>query len=256
MKKVLNIAICLSIVLAAVLYAAKTPTDFGGGLKGFLKTKVGATSTLTNGWVVFTGMGAKDQLQITEANNVKGIMLDGGKIIKQKGKISGTIDSIVIATQVPDITDPANIITTLTGNEKLSIKLKGVNVGTVLAKTMKMVLVNDISGAIAGTAAKGVKIMTQDGGIEGDATEDVLVGAYDYAVGGAEVNIPVTTMIKAIKAKKGSIGYVDATEATPAKVGKTKWIAKIQSAGTVHVKSTADWSSKNKNVTLDTIVTE
>ena len=257
MKKVLNIAICLSIVIAAIVYAGTTKTDFDkGGLKGQLKSKGAATVSETNGWVVFANMTDKDQVIITAASNVKGVIMDNGKMLKQKGKISGTIDNIVIATQVPDITDPDNIVTTLAGNEKLSIKLKGINVGTVLAKTMKMVLVNDISGAIAGTATKGVKIMTQDGGIEGDATEDVLVGAYDYAVGGSEVNIPVTTMIKAIKAKKGSIGYVDATEATPAKVGKTKWIAKIQSAGTVHVKNTADWSSKNKNVTLDTIVTE
>ena len=252
MKKVLNIAICLSIVIAAVVYAGTTKTDFDkGGLKGQLKSKGAATVSETNGWVVFANMTDKDQVIITAASNVKGVIMDNGKMLKQKGKISGTIDNIIIATQAPDITDPANIITTLAGNEKLSIKLKGVNVGTVLAKTMKMVLVNDISGAIAGTATKGVKIMTQDGGIEGDATEDVLVGAYDYAVGGSEVNIPVTTMIKAIKAKKGSIGYVDATEATPYKPSKTKWIAKIQSAGKVRVKSTSDWSSKNKNVTLE-----
>ena len=236
MKKVLSIAICLSIVIAAVVYAAKVPTDFGGGLKGFLKTKAPAAAfTETNGWVVFTGLDAKSQLQITEATAVKGIILNDAKIIKQKGKISGNIDSIVMATTASSVIDPSVVIATLAGNDKLSIKLKGINVGTVLAKTMKMVLVNDINGAIAGTTAKGVKIMTQDGNIAGDATERALVGAYDIAIAGVETTVPVATTIKAIKAKKGSIGYVDALNATAAKAGKTKWIAKVASSGDVLV---------------------
>ena len=237
MKKVLNVALCLAIITSAVVFAA-TKIDFTlGGLTGQLKTKASATVSETNGWVVFDNMGEKDSVTISAiSGNVTGILMDGGKLLKQKGKITGNIDNIIIASQAPDITNPDNIVTTLAGNEKLSIKLKGVNVGTVLAKTIKMVLVNDINGAIGGTAAKGVKIMTQDGNIQGDATERVLVGAYDYAVAGiGETNIAVTTMIKAIKAKKGMIGYVDATTATAAKAGKTKWIAKVASAGDVLV---------------------
>ena len=255
MKKIVNIVLCLSIVASAVVYAA-TKIDFNkGGITGQLKTKLAATVIETNGWVVFSNMGEKDSVTIEAIDNSvqaePRILLDGGKLIKQKGKIFGNINSIVIAAQVPDITNPSNIVTTLAGNDKLSIKLKGINIGTVLAKTMKMVLVNDINGAIAGTNPKGIKIMTQDGDIAGDdATEPALVGAYDYTVGIVETTIPVETKIKSIKAKKGRIGYLDAREATPAKPGKTKWVAKIETGGEVHVKSLADWSTKNKNVKL------
>ena len=257
MKKVLNIAICLSIVIAAVVYAAdKIPISMAG-LTAELKTSVGATVSETNGFVLLSGMGDKDSLTITGVDNVKGIVMDGGKMIKQKGKINGYIDNIIFATEAPSITDPTLIVATLAGNEKLSIKLKGISVGTVLAKQMKLVLVDSLSGAIAGNNAKGVKIMTSLD-IAGDATERVLVGAYDIIPTGSsvEVNVPVATTIKSIKAKKGMIGYVDAVNATPAKPGKTKWSAKVAGAGDVEVASLADWSTKNKNVTLVQPVTQ
>ncbi len=255
MKKVLNIAICLSIVIAAVVYAAdKIPISMAG-LTAELKTSVGATVSETNGFVLLSGMGDKDSLTITGVDNVKGIVMDGGKMIKQKGKINGYIDNIIFATEAPSITDPTLIVATLAGNEKLSIKLKGISVGTVLAKQMKLVLVDSLSGAIAGNNAKGVKIMTTTD-IAGDVTERLLVGAYDYNVGAGEMNIPVATTIKSIKAKKGVISYVDALNATPAKPGKTKWSAKVAGAGDVEVASLADWSTKNKNVTLVQPVTQ
>ena len=257
MKKVLNIAICLSIVIAAVVYAADKIDINMAGLTGQLKTSVGATVSETNGFVILSGMGDKDSLTITGVDNVKGIVMDGGKLIKQKGKIAGYIDSIIIAKEAPSITDPTLIVATLAGNDKLSIKLKGISVGTVLAKNMKLVLVNDISGVLAGTlmSGKGIKVLTTLD-IAGDAGERMLIGAYDYNVGPGEEEIPVATQIKSIKAKKGMIGYVDALNATPAKVGKTKWTAKIQSAGDVEVASLADWSTKNKNVTLVQPVTQ
>lgn len=234
--KTLKIITCVTIIVASLVYAGTTKIDFNlAGLTGQLKTKGAAIVTETNGWISFTGMGTKDQVIITAASAVKGVHMDGGKLIKQKGKITGNIESIVIATAAPDITNPNNIVTTLAGNDKFTVKLKGVNVGTIIAKTMKMVLVNDINGAVGGTTAKGVKIMTQDGDIAGDAMDDALVGGYDYAVGGVEQTIPVETKIKTIKAKKGAIGYVDAMNATAAKPGKTKWIAKVPSVEDVLV---------------------
>ena len=240
--KALKILVCITIVLAAVLYAAKTPTDFGGGLKGFLKTKAPAAAfTNQDGWIVFTGLDAKSQIQITEATAVKGIVVNDAKQIKQKGKISGDINSIVVADNVPVIVD-GKIVNgvTLAGNEKFSVKLKGINVGTVLASKMKMVLVDSLSGILAGNNAKGIKVMTQDGDLAGaDAANRAVVGLTD-----------VPTMIKMVKAKKGKIEWVDATAATPAKPGKTKWMAKVAGTGDVLVKSAADWNAKSKNVTF------
>ena len=236
--KALKIIVCLTIVIAAVLYAAKTPTDFGGGLKGFLKTKAAAAAfTNDNGWIIFTGLDAKSQIQITEAASVVGIVVNDAKQIKQKGKIAGTIDNIVVGTDVLDAAGNVDL-TKLAGNAKFSVKLKGVNVGTVLATDMKMVLVNGLNGTLAGNNAKGIKVMTQDGDLAGaDAANRAVVGLAT-----------VPTMIKMVKAKKGKIEYVDATEATPAKVGKTKWMAKVAGTGDVLVKSKADWNAKSKNV--------
>ena len=250
MKKVLNIAICLTIVISAVVYAATKIDINEGGLTAQIKTKATAGYELTNGWIVITGMGDKDSLTISGADMpTGGIVMNGGKMIKQKGKIFGYIDNIIIATQAPDILNPDNIVTTLAGNEKLSIKLKGISVGTVLAKQMKLVLVDNLSGAIAGNNAKGVKIMTTTDivGDAGGTTDRLLVGAYDYS---GDLEIKVDTKLHSVKAKKGMISNVDAMNATPAKAGKTKWSAKILGAGDVEVASLADWSSKNKNVTL------
>ena len=259
MKKVLNIALCLSIVISAVVYAA-TKIDFDlGGLTGQLKTKLAASVTETNGWVVFSDMGEKDLVTVYAVDNVKGIVMDGGKLLKQKGSIVGNIDSIVIAQEAPSIVDPSVIVSTLAGNDKLSIKLKGISVGTIIAKNMKMVIVNDIDGALGGTLAsgKGIKVLTT-GDIAGDATERMLVGAYDYNVGGEDINIPVATMIKSIKSKKGAIGYVDASNATAAKPTKTKWIAKVPSNGDVLVAAGQFDAVKSlkKNVVLTEPVTQ
>ena len=258
MKKVLNIAICLSIVIGAVVYATDKIAINDAGLTAELKTKVGATYSVTNGFVVIQGAGPKDSLTIVGADMPNGgIIMNDAKMIKQKGKIFGYIDSIIMATDASSIIDPSVVIGTLSGNPKFSIKLKGITVGTVLAKDMKLVLVDSITGAIAGNNAKGVKIMTSLN-IEGSATEDVLVGAYDIIPtgSGVEVNVPVATTIKSIKAKKGAIGYVDALNATAAKPGKTKWTAKVASGGDVEVAAVGDWSSKNKNVTLVEPITQ
>jgi len=248
--KAIKIIVCLTIVVAAIAYAGATKTEFAGGV---LISKGAATVGETNGWLVFAGMGEKDQVQITGTVNPN-ISMDGGKMIKQKGKVTGLISNLIVvatgSTAADAIADP----TKLGGNEKFQVKLKGFQIGTVLAKTAKQYQVASIFGAAAGTGAKGIKIMTMDkaaGDIQGTATERVVIGGYRN-----ETNlVPVTTMIKLIKAK-GKIGYVDATLATAAKAGKTKWGAKSPSDGDVLVKSLADWAEakKNKNVTLATNV--
>ncbi len=240
--KAIKIIVCLTIVVAAIAYAAKVPTVFSPGLEGFLKTKAPAAAFTNIGeWVVFSGLDAKSQLQITKADGASILVNGAVKMIKQKGKIGGTLNNIILGESATPLLDPANPVFVLDGNEKFSVKLKGVNVGTVMATSMKMVLVNDLSGKLAGTNLKGIKVMTQDGGIEGTPAAPVVIG---------DANVP--TMLKLVKAKKGAIGYVDATLATPAKVAKTKWGAKVQSAGTVQVAALADWAEakKNKNVTL------
>ncbi|MCK5851698.1 hypothetical protein KAH27_01605 [bacterium] len=240
MKKILSIAICSAIVIAAVVYAAKPLSIDTPQLKAYIKTKAaGAAWMQTNDWFVFTGYDAKSQIQIVDAQGAN-LLINDIKLIKQKGKVSGNIENIIMGTSATPILDPANPVFVLSGNDKLSIKLKGVNVGTVLATKMKMVLVNGLDGLLAGTNPKGVKVMAQDGDIAG-------ASAANRAVIGTAI---VPTMLHSVKAKKGMILNVDATEATPAKAGKTKWTAKIAGAGDVQVKSLADWSTKNKNVTL------
>ena len=239
MKKSICIVIFSTILISSILYAAKpldidTPT-----LKGFIKTKDSKEFVETNGWIIFKGLDAKSQIQITEANGAN-ILVNDAKMIKQKGKVSGNINNIIIGTSESDMADCSDLV--LAGNEKFSVKLKGINIGSVVAKDMKMVLINDLSGCLTGTNPKGIKIMTQDGGIEGTEANPVIIGAY-----WCNNNlIEVPTKIKMVKAKKGAIGYVNACNATPAKIGKTKWGAKVQSSGSVCVRRLSDWMTPSK----------
>ena len=47
-------------------------------------------------WVVFTGLDAKSQLQITKADGAS-ILINDAKMIKQKGKIAGTVQVAALA---------------------------------------------------------------------------------------------------------------------------------------------------------------
>ena len=238
--KTLKIIVCLSIVVAAIVYAAKTPTDFSADVAGFLKTKATVAVTETNGWLIFKGMDAKSQLQLTKADNNANILLDNGKMVKQKGgKVTGALGSILVGTSASDMATPTDVV--YAGNDKFSIKLKGISVGTVIASSMKMVFVNGLNGTLAGGNAKGLKVMTELDLAGADAANRAVVGLAT-----------VPTVIKMVKSKKGKIEWVDATAATPVKAGKTKWKAKVAPSGDVQVADLAAWAEakKNKNVTL------
>ena len=239
--KAIKIIVCLSIVVAAIVYAGATKTEFPGGLL-ITKAVPPAEVVVTNDWTIFTGMGEKDQVQIIDPSALSlNIAMDGGKLIKQKGKIFGTIDNLIIGP-VEAATDHA----LLGGNEKFQVKLKGFQIGTVLAKSVKQYLVAGIYGTVAGDNPKGIKILAIDkvaGDIQG-ATTRVNVGLAD-----------VPTTLKLVKAK-GKIGNVDATTATvvAGKEGKIKWLAKApaDNAGDVLVAAglfAIDKSAK-KNVVL------
>ncbi len=239
--KAIKIMICVTLVVAALLYAGKTPTVFNADVEGFLKTKAaGATWTNLNGWLIFTGLDAKSQIQLTKADNDARILVNDAKQIKQKGKIAGNLGDILVGTSASSMATPTDVV--YGGNAKFSVKLKGVNLGTVIAKDMKMVLVNSLNGVLAGDNAKGIKVMTQDGDLAGADSNNVAV------VGLAAV----PTKLKMVKAKKGKVEYVDAYQATAAKVGKTKWMAKVAGTGDVKVKAGQFDVAKSakKNVTL------
>ena len=229
--KVVNIIACCALVIAALVYAGATPTVFAPGLEGFVKSKGAPTWTETNmygqTWVVFEGMTANDQLQLTKADGVS-VMVNDIKQIKQKGKIAGDMPNVVVGTGID----------ALGGNEKTMLKLKGVNVGTVLASTLKMVQVNSLYGGVAGSGAKGVAVST---------TLDVApaVGGAARVFVGTPGNV---TMVKGIKAK-GKIEYVDALNSVAAKAGKTKLSAKVAPTGDVLVQA-GQYSPKSKNVIL------
>lgn len=228
--KVMNITVCCALAIAALVYAAKTPEVFAPGLEGFVKSKGTPVWTATNAhgqtWVIFEGMGPNDQIQLTKADDVS-IMVNDIKQIKQKGKIAGNIPNLIIGSGH----------VTLGGNEKSMVKLKGVNVGTVLASTMKMVMVNSLYGGIAGSGAKGLAVKASQDVAGADADNRVFVGTED--------NI---TMVKGIMAK-GAIEYVDALNSTAAKAGKTKLKAKVAPTGDVLVPA-GQYSPKSKNVNL------
>lgn len=243
--------ICLLLAAAAIIYAAKTPEVFGPGVEGFLKTKsttaawtvVTNTPGTTDGiiWVVFTGLDAKSQIQLTKCEDAS-IIVNDAKQIKQKGKISGSAKTLMFGTP--------NDLNTLNfgGNPKAMIKLKGVNVGTVLAGSIKMVQCNDLTGGHVGSdSAKGV-LLKAEGNVAGaDAANRVMIGKVPSQPG---ATIPATK-IKGISAK-GAIEYADAVNTVAAKPTKTKLKAKLPPTGDVLV-SAGQYSEKSKNVTLTVV---
>ncbi len=238
--KTLKIIVCLTIVIAAIVYAKKVPTDFSSDLAGFLKTKSATASFVnTNGWVIFKGLDAKSQIQLTKADNNANILVNDAKMIKVKGKFTGSLGSVIVGTSASDMKTPTDVV--YAGNSKFSIKLKGISVGTIIAKDMKAAFANDLSSAFAGSNAKGISLMTELDIAGASATNRAVIGIAG-----------VPTVLKAVKSKKGKIENVDATLATPAKVGKTKWKAKVAGSGNVTVAKLDDWAAakKNKNVIL------
>ena len=111
MKKSICIAICSTIFLSSILYAAKVPTVFSPGLEGFLKTKAPAANyTNLNDWVIFTGLDAKSQIQLTTADLDANILVNDAKLIKQKGKIAGSLANILVDSSASEMADPTDVV--------------------------------------------------------------------------------------------------------------------------------------------------
>ncbi len=220
MKIYICIAICSTILLSSFLYAAK-PLDIDTlTLKGFIKTKASKEFVETNGWIIFTGLDAKSQIQITVANGAN-ILVNDAKMIKQKGKVSGNINNFIIGTSASLMADTNDVV--YAGNSKFLAKLKGFNFGNIIAKEMRMAYFNNFCGTLAGTNPKGIKIMTQDGGIVGTSNRFAKIGLPE-----------IPTMVKMINLKKGGcIGYLDLMDASPSKPLKSKNKCRLRCCGPI-----------------------
>jgi len=226
--------------------STKDGTIFGPGVEGYLKTKSPDaawynTNMFGHDWVVFVGLDAKTQLQLTKCSQAN-IIVNDIKQIKQKGKISGTANTIIFGT--PNSLNDMNF----GGNAKAMIKLKGIRIGTVATASQKMVQCNDLFGGLIGSdTVKGVKIKAEGSVAGADAANVMYLGKLPMQ----PMTYVPATKIKGVSAK-ASIENVDAVNTIAAKPGKTKMKAKLPPTGKTRVIG-GQYSPKSKNVDFEEI---
>ncbi len=242
MKKVLNVALCLTLIVAALVYAKKNPFTVGD-LVGY-STKSTLTGVETNGWIVLTGGTDRDKVVVTAGVDKKKIILDTGKAFQTK-KISGNLDTLLIGSF--GVNPVGEIAGFAPGAIKL-VKMKGATIGTVMAKGLKMVMADSVAKVATdgGFKGKGVKVKTKAGNIGGTATDRGWLGVPDDNPLAATLGEGVCTIKGAFA--KGAIDNLD-IYAKPHKAGKGKLKGKTPGAVTVAAGKASDWT-KLKNVTV------
>lgn len=243
--KALKAIACMLIVLAAIAYALDWK-DFGIAVK--TKTVydvVQVTDGSGANWLVATGGDAKSKIQFLGGTdpNTK-ILLDNVGAVSAKGITD--IDTLAIGSLagVPD-GSLADFMAKYQPNgtaKGVAFKLKGVIVGTVLAKNLKGVSALQV-GSVAGGNPKGVNIAAAAG--VGGKIDTSSVLAY---IGVPQaVNPDLVTTVKAIKAKQTAGNVV--IYAGAAKPGSTKISAKQGAAGLgVFAVNPGDFSPKSSPV--------
>ena len=208
--KATKIIIASLLVIAAVAYAAKVPVKFCEGLEGFCKPDTATPVVTTEGEYTIvdfgTQLGEKGQVQFTTVNGEKIIVkAQTGKAIAQKGgKVVGKLD-------------------TVDAGDNVALKLKGISLGTVAAKSLKSAQVAEIYGGLAaGNFAKGSAVK--------------VIGKIDGTASGS---------LKSLQA--GSFGTVDGLGITTPK----KFTVKSKSGGTIYLSNDMNGKTKAKGVTVE-----
>jgi hypothetical protein len=247
--------IIVAICGALLGLAAKVPTVFGPGVEGFLKYPKSVipapTFVATNGWVVFQGADTKTSIQFTKLEGANLLMYGTIKGISYKAAVKGAIG---IATNVlfGTSTSTPNQNWNPGGNAKLTVKLKGVHVGTVAATDINLVQVQNLGindhdlfcGGFAGKRTlngkeQGAAIMAY-GDIRGASPSNrVYFGHAGWPM----------TIVRSIKAN-GMIGCVDMTMCgvPPGKDGKTIIKAKVPAPPGCDILTASPNPFKGKNV--------
>lgn len=268
--KALKYIVCLALITASLIYAAKNilgPTsegllfvanDPGMGLEEYTVTNELGIKT----WVVLTGGGPKSAVTIDGKDGASpvnaNILVNEAKMVKGK-KVFGTIDNLIFGVFSPvGVFNPQHlgIMTNYSPGTGIILKLKGITVGTVIAGDNKMVQVDAIKNFAtdSGYKAKGAKVMTYAGNVGGPSDVDKgwlgvppemqpIAALADYSTG---------CLVKQVKAK-GAVDSLDVYASGIEKNGapKSKMMAK-PGGGTVNLITQTGWridKFKGVNVT-------
>ena len=241
--KVIKIIVCLTIVVAAIAYAGGNIIDIGGaewGSKEELKVEVVTDTDSGQKFYLLTGGNPKTKLAAKKipVGNIN-IVIDAAKMV-QTVKATGSISNIIAGTVdttsfVMDASSnkSGSVVANLTLGTLDMVKMKGMGVGTVLAKGMKMVMADSVENVAtdAGFKGKGIKIMSKVGAV--GAGSNTWVG---IATGGAVSLADVTAdkcKVKMIKAKAAVDVTLNASGLGSADKPKSKVMAKV--AGTTYI---------------------
>ncbi len=246
--KVLKIIACLLLIVSAMAYALSWQ-DFGIAVK--TKTVydvVQVTDGSGANWLVATGGDVKSKIQFLGGTTPDTkILLDNVGAVSAKGITD--VDTLAIGTvsAVPD-GSLADFMAKYQPNgtpKGVAFKLKGVIVGTVLAKTLKNVAALNV-GSVAGGNPKGVNIVAA--GSLGGKIDDTSVFAYIGVPAGVKPDL--VTTVKGLKAKQTAANMI--IYAGAAKPAKTKIAAKQGAAGAgIFAVNPGDWSPKSSPIPQD-----
>lgn len=137
--KTFKIVACLVMVVAALAYAGLPPISVGGLV--FKGVKAAGTMVETNGWIVVSGYDLKTTFQLDKTSPAptgQKIVIAQGKALKASLKTPGNFDTIIYGQFVSGAEGDLSQLTLndpLTqGGKSFGVSLKGVTVGTVIAK--------------------------------------------------------------------------------------------------------------------------
>ena len=269
--KMFTYGVCLIIVAASLVYAAKNvlgPTseglvfvanDPGMALEEYVVTNGVGIKT----WVVITGGGPKSKLTLDGKDGASpqeaNILINQAKMITAK-KVFGSIENLIFGVFSPvGVFNPEHlgVMTNYSPGDGLIVKMKGVTVGTVIASDNKMVQVDAIEkfATDSGFKAKGAKVMSYAGNVGGpdDANKGWLGVPPEMQPIAALADYGPGCQIKMVKAK----GAVDALEVYASGIEKSgkpksKMMAK-PGGGTVDLINQTGWRiDKFKGVSVTT----
>jgi hypothetical protein len=269
--KAIKYIMCLTLISASLIFAVKNvlgPTsegllfvanDPGMGLEEYTVTNDLGIKT----WVILTGGGPKSKVTLDGKDGASpvdaNILINEAKMIKGK-KAFGTVDNLIFGVFSPvGQFNPQHlgIMTNYSPGTGITIKLKGVTVGTVIAGDNKLVQVDAVKNFAtdSGFKAKGAKVMSFAGNVGGPSEVDKgwlgvppemqpIAALADYSEG---------CQIKMVKAK-GAIDSLDVYASGIEKKGSPK--SKMQAkpgGGTVNLITQTGWrTDKFKGVNVTT----
>ena len=135
--KTFKLIACIAVVVAALVYAGAPPIVVGG--LSFVAPKSTGSITTTNGWIVIKGYDEKTTIQLDKTSAKPAgqcIVIQTAKALKgsRKDTVDGNLAQVVYGLFATGAEGDYSQLTLSTPTKAFAVSLKGITVGTVIAK--------------------------------------------------------------------------------------------------------------------------